>query len=160
MQTNQGWHIKNWGLLGWVETALKLAAVVVALVMFFSTTSAESLTIGGHPHLLSVILLALLTLITVAQINLRLKLKDIIAMAFAVAYFIGHVCLLIAMLRAPTLTSYPVMFGLLILLGDVVKLRFLTQTRYSEAGVETPGLLRLVYSLLAVYGLFVVGLLI
>lgn len=158
MGTQTGWHVKNWGVLGWVETALKLAAVLVAVVMFFTTSSAESMTFGGHPRLFSVILLALLTLITVAQINLRLKLKDIIAMAFAVAYFIGHVCLLIGLLRVPTLTSYPIVFGVLVLLGDAVKLRFLTQTSYSEAGVETGGLLRLVYSLIAVYGLFIVGL--
>lgn len=160
MGTQTGWHVKNWGVLGWIETALKLAAVLVALVMFFNTSSVQSLTIGGHPRLFSVILLGLLTLITVAQINLRLKLKDIIAMAFAVAYFVGHVCLLIGLLRAPTLTSYPIIFGVLVLLGDAVKLRFLTQMGYSEAGVDTPGLLRLVYTLMAVYGAFVIGLLI
>lgn len=160
MSTTQTWYVKNWGMLGWIETALKLLAVIAALVMFFSTNMGAPLTIGGHPRLFSMMVLSLLTLATVAQLNLRLKLKEIIAMAFAVAFFIGHVSLLIAMLRAPTVTNYPLVFGGLILVADLVKLRFLVKTQYSEAGVQTSGLLKLIGVVMGLYGLFVVGLIV
>ena len=158
METVQGWHFKNWGVLGWIETVFKVAAIAAGVVLFITTSG--NLTLGGHPHLFSVIILALLTLLILTQINLRLQLKDITAMAFAVAYLIGHVCLLIGMLRAPDSVSYPLAFGVLVLMGDAVKVRFLTHTRYSEAGVGTSGLLKLISVIMGLYGAFVIGLLV
>jgi len=160
MENVQGWHIKRWGILGWVETVLKVAAIGVAVILFINTSGADGLTLSGHPRLFSVILLALLTLATLGQISLRLKLKDIIAMAFAMGFLIGHLCLLIGMLRAPDVLSYPLAFGVLVLLGDVVKLRFMQVTHYTEAGVGTSGLIKLVCVILGLYGAFVAGLLV
>lgn len=157
----QGWHIVNWGLLGWVETAFKVAAIIAALLAFGATGAATDLQIGGNPRLFSVIILALATLATVAQIGLRLRLKDIIALVFAIAYFIGHSALLIALLRDPaTAQGYGVAFAVLIILGDLVKFRWLTVSNYTEAGVPTSGLFKLVYTVLTIYTLFLLGLLI
>ncbi|MCU0465791.1 MAG: hypothetical protein MUF38_14640 [Anaerolineae bacterium] len=157
----QGWHIINWGVLGWVETAFKVAAIIAALLAFGATGAASDFQIVGNPRLFSVIILALATLATIAQIGLRLQLKDIIALAFAVAYFIGHSALLIALLRAPAIAQgYGIAFAVLILAGDVVKFRWLTVSGYTEAGVPTSGLFKLVYAVLSIYTLFLLGLLI
>jgi hypothetical protein len=156
-----GWHVAQWGFLGWVETALKGAAILIALAAFIATGAATELRIGDNPRLFSIILLTLATLATVAQIGLRLRLKDIIALAFAAAYFIGHSALWVALLRAPeSAQGYAVAFAVLILAGDVVKLRWLGVSGYTEGGVPTAGLFKLVYAVLALYGLFLVGLLI
>jgi hypothetical protein len=154
----QGWTFRNWGVLGWVETALKGSAIVIGIVAFSYTSGSSELTIGGNPRLFSIAVLALLTVATLLQIGLRLKLKDILALVFAVAYFIGHAGMLLALLRDPA-TARPLaqIFGGLILLGDVVKLRWLGESGYTEGGAQTPQLVRLVTTIVLLYALFTIG---
>ncbi len=160
MQNTPRWHIKDWGIWGWIETAFKLVAVAIGVSMFFATQNATTLTIGGHPHLFSLIILALMTVVTVPQILSRFAMREVISLLFAFAYLVGHLSLLIGMLHAPTVISYPLGFGLLVILGDLVKTRFMATSNYSEAGFEAPTLTKIVYVVLGIYAAFVIGLLV
>ena len=65
------------------------------------TTSPASSSFGDNPHLAAVILLALLTLASLAQVGIRFTQRETISLIFAVLNLLGHLGLLIALLRVP-----------------------------------------------------------
>src|SRR5689334_15662531 len=97
----QGWHVAKWGLWGWIETGLKAVGIVAGIIAFFSSSSVSTLTIGGHPHLAAVILLALLTLLTIGVVFIRFTQREVISLIYSVFNFLGHAGLLIALLHVP-----------------------------------------------------------
>ncbi|MBK8137955.1 MAG: hypothetical protein IPK52_19430 [Chloroflexi bacterium] len=156
--TSRGWHFANYGLLGWLETAIKSVGIALGIAAFAAASSDLPLIIGGNPRLGAVILAVLMILLCLAAIAARLQLKDIFAMIYAVANLIGHLALIVALLRAPTQTTLPILFGLAYLAGDAVKLYWLRVSGYTEGGMDAAGMRRLVYSVLGMYAAFVIAL--
>lgn len=156
----QGWHIANWGTWGWLETGVKFIGILVGYAAFFASASAQTLTFGGNPELGAVILLALLTLGIFGAMFMRIRQQEIISLVFAVLNFLGHAGMLIALLRTPELTSLGIAFGVLFVIGELVKQRFLVVSGYTEAGQKTPGMVNFSRGLMSAYALFVVALLI
>src|SRR5215204_1058156 len=115
----QGWHTAQWGAWGWSETILKLIGVVFGILAFFQSNAANELMIGGNPRLAAVLLMAMLTLFSVAQVGIRFTQKEIVSMIFAVLNFLGHLGLLIALLRMPTDLTLALLFGVFYVLGGI-----------------------------------------
>lgn len=155
-----GWHVANWGTWGWIETGLKLVGIVAGLVAFLTTSSASELTLGGHPELGAVILLALLSLFTAVPLFIRFTQREIISMIFAIFNFLGHTALLIGLLRQPSLQTLPLVFAIFFILGELAKQRFLVVSGYSENGMKTPAMLNFSRGIMAVYVLIAVFILI
>lgn len=133
----QGWTVKNWGTWGWVETIVKVVAFIVGIIAFIGSLSSSGFTVGGHPHLAAVILLGLLTLIGLGLMGFRFSQREIVSTAFAIASFVGHGALLLALLREPTLVTLPILFGVIFIVGQLVKYLFLQTTGFTEPG-QTP----------------------
>ncbi|MBK9124181.1 MAG: hypothetical protein IPM16_13835 [Chloroflexi bacterium] len=152
MSETTGWRIINWGWLGWIETALKAVAIVASFVAVTRIPAGAAIELGGHPRLVALIVLGLLTVTDIAQVVLRLRLKDIISMVFAVFYLAAHAAMWVALAAAPAVAQpFAVVFCAFILLGDAVKLRFVTQTGYTEAGASNETVRNLVLFMLTVY---------
>ncbi|MEO8392492.1 MAG: hypothetical protein ABI700_05820 [Chloroflexota bacterium] len=152
--STQGWHTAQWGTWGWAETILKLIAIVAGIVAFFQT--AGDLVIGGNPHLAAVILLALLSLLSIAQVAIRLTQKEIVSMIFAVLNLLGHFGLLIALLRVPPDRTLAIAFGVFYVLGQLTKVQFLRVTGYTENGANSSAMLRTTGVIAAVYAVFTI----
>ncbi len=134
--THQGWHSLEWGTWGWIETILKAVGLVAAIILFAQTPDTGGLVIGGNPRLAAVALLTLITLATIGTIIIRSIQKETLSFVFAVFSAVGHLALLVALLRVPASITLAVLFGLLFVLGQAAKLRFLALSGYTEGGSD------------------------
>lgn len=154
------WHTAQWGMWGWFETILKLIGVVAGILAFAASNAASPLAIGDNPHLAALILLALLALGALAQVGIRFTQRETISFAFAILNLVGHLALLVAVLRVPDQPTLAMVFGGCYALGQLVKLQFLRATGYTEGGANTTAMLgvaalmAILYALLAVLMLF------
>jgi hypothetical protein len=155
-QQTQGWHVARWGLWGWIETGLKLVGIAAGIIAFLSSSSVSALTIGGHPHLGAVILLALLTLLTLGVLLLRTRQQEIISVVYSVFNVLGHAGLLIGLLRVPDQSLYVVILGVFFALGELAKQRFLAISGYTEGGASSTAMLNFSRGLMGVYILLVI----
>ncbi|MEO8608771.1 MAG: hypothetical protein ABI690_12850 [Chloroflexota bacterium] len=155
-QQTQGWHVAKWGLWGWIETGLKIVGIIAGIIAFLSSSSVSELTIGGHPHLAAVILLALLTLLTVGVVFIRVQQREIISVVYSVFNFLGHAALLIAFLRVPDQRTYAIILGVFYALGELSKQRFLAITGYTENGMALGSMVNFSRGLMAIYIVFVI----
>ena len=160
MQTTQTqaeparWHTAQWGTWGWAETILKLIAIVAGLIAFVQ--SRGEFVLGGNPHLAAVIVLALLSLASIAQVVIRLTQKEIVSMIFAVLNLLGHFGLLIALLRVPPDRTLAIVFGVFYVLGQLTKVQFLRVTGYTESGANSSAMLRTTGVIAALYAVFII----
>lgn len=152
----QGWHVSEWGLWGWVETIFKVIALIAGIVAFFGANSANPLTIGGNPHLAAAILLALLTLLSLVALGIRFQQKEIISLIFGIMNFLGHLGLLIALLRLPDSMTLSIVFGIFYTIGQLTKLQFLNTSGYTESGQTKSGMLRFAVGMAVAYALFTI----
>ena len=159
---SQGWHVDNWGTWGWIETGLKLVAIAAGFLAFFRSSPSENpLMVSGNPELGAVILVGLMTLLTIVVLGLRFRQQEVISMVYAILNFLGHVGLLIALLRPPLVWSLPpIMFAVLMALGELAKQRFLTISGYTESGQSASGMLNFSRGIMAIYLLLAILILI
>jgi hypothetical protein len=137
-----GWHVANWGLWGWIETALKLVGIVAGYIAFFNSNAVTDLTMSGSPRLAAVILVALLALAMIGVVFMRITQKELISIGYSILNALGHIALLFALLRVPTQTTLPIIFAVMFILGELAKQRFLAISGYVEGGANTPTMIR------------------
>jgi hypothetical protein len=128
------WHVAHWGPLGWLETALKTAGILVGVGALVAAT--------GHPadaptgaRLAAVMVLAVLCLGLLAAIADRYAEREVIGMVFVIGMNAGHLAMLAALLRYGGLDDALLAFALLMLAGDLVKLVFLATTGFRVRSV-------------------------
>ncbi len=158
MQTttpNQGWHTAQWGTWGWLETIAKLVAIIAGFIAFLNRLPGTFM-IGGNPHLAAVILLALLSVASIAQVALRLGQREIVSMVFAVLNLLGHLALLLAIVQVPHHRLWPVLFGTFYTLGQLIKIQFLRISGYTEGNADSAGMIRVAGVMALLYALFAV----
>jgi len=151
----QGWHTATWGTWGWLETIAKLIALVAGFIALFTRLPGTVMLIG-NPHLAALIVLALLTLASIAQVAIRFGQRETISMGFAVLNLLGHVALLIALAMVPHHRLWPVLFGVFYVVGQLVKVQFLRVTGYTEGGADSTAMLRTTGVIAVLYALFTV----
>ncbi|QPC80532.1 hypothetical protein G4Y79_12475 [Phototrophicus methaneseepsis] len=155
----QGWHVANWGTLGWLETGVKAIGIIVGLLAFTQTISTGTIGLADVPHGISVIIMALLTLFVLGSILLRAQQREVVSLIFAIANALGHAGMLYYLLYTPEGQVLPIMFGIAYVLGELVKQRFLITSGYTEMGQQTPQMLMFSRGLMVVYVVLVVAVL-
>jgi len=153
---SQQWHVAQWGLLGWIETILKLIAFGAGLLAFFVSLSAPGFILLGNPHLAAIVVLVFATLFVLGMVVLRFQQKEIISMIFGVLQALGFLGLLFALLRIIDVKGLALVFGLFWTAGQIVKLQFLRTTGYTELGITKDGMIRGCIGLIAASLLFTV----
>ena len=119
------WYIAQWPPLAWLETVIKLTALVTAIVAFIDTLSDGSFDFPRGTPLVQFLILVVLSLGLIAAIFDRFIEREIIAMGFVILNNIGHWSLVMALVFIPRPGSGLLAFASLMLLGDLVKVRFL-----------------------------------
>ena len=155
-QTAKGWHVANWGFWGWLETGLKLVGIVAGYIAFFNSSAVATMTIGGSPRLAAIILVALLTLAMIAVIYMRITQKELISIGYSILNALGHISLLIALLRVPDQRTLPIIFAVMFVLGELAKQRFLAISGYVESGADTASMLKFSRVIMLVYIVLIV----
>lgn len=150
----KGWHFKNWGTWGWIETIIKMIAVVFALGAFLAADGNAVLQTTNHPRMAAVILLGLFTVSMFLLTGFRIAQREIGSVIFTVINALAHAALLIAMLRAPTELTYPIIFGVLYTIGQAVKLVFLFATGFTEGGLSKTMIRLATLALVIAYAVF------
>lgn len=162
MQQNvqpKAWFVGQWGVWGWVETIFKFIAAGAGFVSFAAALSADTFIIGGNPRLAATILTAFLSLAMLAVIPMRIQQREVISVVFAVVNALGHIGLLIGLLRLPEQTTLVLVFAAFQVFGQLAKLVFLRQTGFTESGQTTSGMMRFnviftgIYVMLAVFAI-------
>ncbi len=119
------WHVAQWSPLAWLETAIKLVAIVLGIVALVQALSAGSLALPGGLRLAQLVILGFLSLGLVAAIFDRLAEREIVAMAFVVLNNLGHWGMVWALASEPGPGALLLAFCALMMAGDLVKLAFL-----------------------------------
>jgi hypothetical protein len=148
---SQTWHLQNWGIWGWAETALKLIGIAAVAFGLLGAVPTFSLNIPLNAKLLAVILLALLSLLSLVIITIRFGQREIIAFGFSILNALGHISALLLLLQSTVIPHYPAVFAITYLLGEAVKYQFLRVTGYTESGRDQKAMLQLPTALLVVY---------
>lgn len=146
-ESSKRWHVATWHPLAWVETAVKVAAHVVAVIVLVGALQRGGWTWPGGARLAQFIVLIVLSLGLVAAIFDRLQEREIVAMVFVLVNNVAHWGMVVALAVPPGPGSALTAFAALMLAGDLVKLVFLTVTDFTVR--DTPR--SVLYGLTLVY---------
>jgi len=127
----RGWHVAKWPPLAWLETIVKLAAIVIGIAALAQALSVGTFGLPSGLRLAQLIILALLSLGLVAAIFDRLAEREIVAMVFVLLNNLGHWGMVVALASEPGPGALLIAFAGLMLAGDLVKLVFLRVHDYS-----------------------------
>jgi hypothetical protein len=141
--------VADWPPLAWLETVIKLAAIVVGVVALVQALSGGALGLPGGARLAQLIILAVLSLGLVAAIFDRWRGREIVAMIFVLLNNAGHWGMVIALASKPGPGALLLAFAGLMLVGDLVKLLFFKVHDFSVAGTPKSVL----YGLTSVYAI-------
>lgn len=123
--SSTGWHVAQWPPLAWLETLIKLIALVIGMLALVHSLSAGEFALPSGLRLAQLIVMAILSLGLVAAIFDRLAEREIVAMLFVILNNLGHWGMVVALASEQGPGSRLVAFAALMLVGDLVKLVFL-----------------------------------
>ncbi|MBI5959152.1 MAG: hypothetical protein HY866_10480 [Chloroflexi bacterium] len=141
--STNSWHIDQWPPLAWLETVIKLVALVVGIITLIGVIRAGDFDLPGGARLAQTILMGVLALGLIAALFDRLIEREIVAMAFVIVNNLGHWGMVIALASGQDLGAAVTVFCGLMLVGDIVKLVFLRVHKFSVRDVPRPVLVGL-----------------
>jgi hypothetical protein len=146
----KGWHVAQWPLLAWLETAIKLVAIAIGMIALVQAIVGGTFYLPRGLCLAQWVIMIVLSLGLVAAILDRLAEKEIVAMVFVVLNNIGHWGMVVAMATLPGPGILLTLFAALMVAGDLVKLVFLNVHDFSVR--DTPPVV-----LYGLTGFYIVG---
>ncbi len=129
------WYIHNWTFLGWVETGIKSIAIVIGIWAFYLSRDSQVWILPLGNRLFQLIILGILSLGIFFAIFNRWQNKEIVSMIFVLFNNFGHWGMFVALIRNTGWFLLPY-FALLMMLGDLTKILFLKQMRYTERNLS------------------------
>ncbi len=119
------WYVRPWPPLAWVETGIKLLAIVVGVMALIAALLAGVFVLPSGVQLAQWAVLGLMSLGLLAAVIDRWIEREIVAMVFVVLNNLGHWGMVIALATEPGPGALLPLFAGLMLAGDAVKLVFL-----------------------------------
>lgn len=116
------WHFARWPALAWLETIIKLLALIIGITIGLTSLSAGKFVFPTGLSLAQIIILIVLSLGLVTAIFDRIADREIIAMIFVIVNNLGHWGMVLGL---ATGSGRLLLFASLMLLGDLVKLWFI-----------------------------------
>ena len=146
------WHVARWGALGWIETGIKSLAFLCAYVAL-----ASSITTGwsapGGVRIVELVLVGIATLGLLAAIGDRLLEREVIAMVFVCFNNLAHLALLVSLVTTDGPGRLLTAFAVLLMCGELVKLRFLYSTGFTVRNTPASTVIALTTAYALVYAL-------
>jgi hypothetical protein len=125
----RGWHVGDYGPLGWAETGIKAVAFAIAFVALAHALDRDLVTPHGI-HVFELVLLGVAELGLILAVGDRLIERELIAMGFVCVANVAHLGMLFALLAHPGPGVLLSLFCAFMFAGEVIKLRFLTTTGF------------------------------
>lgn len=150
-QTN-AWHVARWGTLGWIETGVKSSAFLCAYVALASSISTGWSTPRGV-RVAELVLVGIATLGLLAAIGDRLVEREIVAMVFVCFNNLAHLALLTSLVTTAGPGRLLTAFAVLMLCGELVKIRFLRSTGFTVRDTPASIVIGLTTAYAVVYAL-------
>ena len=126
--TERSWHIGEYHPLAWAETAVKAIAFVVAYVAFVHALD-RSLQSPSGIRIVELLLLGVAELGILLTMVVRVIERELIALGFAVFNNAAHASMLYALFAIPGPGGLLSLFCAFMLGGELIKWRWLHQTR-------------------------------
>jgi len=126
--TERSWHIGEYHPLAWAETAVKAIAFVVAYVAFVHALD-RSLHSPSGIRIVELALLGVAELGILLTMVVRVIERELIALGFAVFNNAAHASMLYALFAIPGPGGLLSLFCAFMLGGELIKWRWLHQTR-------------------------------
>jgi hypothetical protein len=146
------WHVAPWGALAWTETGIKSLAFLCAYVAMSSSIAAGWSTPRGV-RIVELVLVGLATLGLLAAIGDRLLEREIVAMVFVCFNDLAHLALVVSLLTTDGPGRLLTAFALLMMCGELVKIRFLHSTGFTVRNTPASIVIRLTVAYAIVYAL-------
>ena len=118
----KGWHIADWPPLAWVETGIKLAAIVIGIVTLVQALVSGEYRFPAGLRLIQFSTLLVLSIALLAAILDRYRQREIVAMVFVVLSNLAHWGMVVSLASIPGPGWLLLAFVALMLAGDAVKL--------------------------------------
>jgi hypothetical protein len=147
MTTAKSWHVAKWPPLAWLETGLKLVALIIGVGTAVSALSSGTFSFPSGIRLVQFIILVVLSLGLVAAIFDRLADREIVALGFVVLNNLGHWGMVLVLASGLTAGNSVWLFAGFMLLGDLVKLWFIKAANFTVRDYPQ----RVLYGLTLVY---------
>jgi len=138
------WHIAKWPPLAWLETILKLVALIIGISAGVTALAVGEFVLPTGTRLAQFVILIILSLGLITAIFDRIADREIIAMIFVVLNNLGHWGMVLGLAAA---SEWLVWFAGFMLVGDLVKLLFIRVNQFTVR-VFSP---RILYALTLFY---------
>jgi len=138
--------------MGWIETGVKSCAFLCAYVALASSISTGWSTPRGV-RIVELVLIGIATLGLMAAIGDRLLAGEIFAMVFVCFNNLAHLALLVSLLTTAGPGRLLTAFALLMICGELVKIRFLHSTGFTVRNTPTATVIGLTAAYALVYAL-------
>lgn len=119
------WHFADWPTLAWLETVIKLFALLLAILTTYRGIQRWTFEFPSGLVLVEWIIMLVLSLGLALAIIDRFKNREILAMGFILLNNLGHWGMTYTLMTDPGPGPILSVFAALMLLGDLVKLLFL-----------------------------------
>ncbi len=129
------WHIRNWTILGWLETGIKFIAIMIGVYSFYVSWNSSIWILPKGTSLIQWTILGILSMGIFLAIFNRWQNKEIISMVFVIFNNFGHWGMFVALMRNTGWFVLPY-FALLMMLGDLIKILFLIKKHYTERNIS------------------------
>lgn len=127
----KSWHVGRWPGLAWLETIIKLIALMIGIIAAVRALAVPELAFPKGISLVQFVILVILAVGLLAAIVDRIADREIVAMVFVVINNLGHWGMVLAITAVSTPTTTLSLFAGLMLLGDLVKLWFIRTHQFT-----------------------------
>lgn len=146
----RGWYVAPMDRLEYLETALKIIAIVIAAVTFITSFQAEELARPAGPAgIQSRILMWMALALAVAVLD-RLQQRELVSVFFVIFNDLAHWAMYLSLMSGLGSAIPVVLYAGFMMAGDVVKMVFFATSGYTVRGLPKGVILGGV-------GLFVLG---
>ena len=122
------WHIASWPALAWLETIIKLIALIIGIAVGMNALAIGNFQLPTGLRLGQFITLIILSLGLVTAIFDRIADREVVAMIFVVINNLGHWGMVLGLASG---SERLLLFASLMLLGDLVKLWFIRAHQFT-----------------------------
>ena len=154
--SDKGWHVGDYGRLGWAETAVKAVAFAIAFVALAHALDRELARPHGI-HVFELLLLGVAELGLILAVGDRIVERELIAMGFVCIANAAHLGMLFALLADPGPGVLLSLFCAFMFTGEVIKLGFLRTTGFRVREVAPVVVQGLVVGYAAIYAVALVA---
>lgn len=150
------WHVAPMSRLEWLETGLKIVAMIIAFITFARLFDSDGLSSpAGSAGIQSRILFWMAVGLAFAIID-RLQQREMFSIGFVVANDLAHWAMYLSFMSGLSAMAPVIAYCGFMMAGDLAKIAFFSTSPYTVRGIPRPVLLVGVGAFVVAYGVVLV----